>query len=637
MIDDTPPATRGTPPGVSAPTASRSDDPVPTTAADASTSAGRALVPGVFWPTAVIVLAFVLATLFFPDQMTTAISAVQGAIITNFSWWYAAVALFFVLFCVYLAFSRKGAITMGKPDEKPEFSTLSWFSLLFAAGMGIGLVFYGMTEPLMHFVSPRPDIAATNPTQGQASQNALATTFLHWGLQPWAIYAVVGVAVGLAIHRRGRPLSLRWAFESILGEKRTRGGWGHLIDTLALVGTVFGVATSLGLGVTQMAAGLRALGFVPEDSAWLEYVMIALVTCVVLYTVVSGVERGMKWLSNFNLILAAGLLLFLLIVGPTSFLFKEMVQSTGAYLQNYFANSLNVSAFFGAEGDAWQAGWTAYYWGWWMSWTPFVGIFIARISRGRTVREFIAGVMLVPTLISILWFGILGGTAIYMETVRPAGYESVVGADGSIDANTALFQVVEQLPAGSVMMVGFILLSAVFFVTSSDSGSLVMGMLATGGDVNPKVMIRIFFAIATAFMAAALLMAGGLSAIQTLAITIGLPFSIMMLVMCLSTFRILSYSVARVEAVRRAAMLASIKDRLGLETDDPDVVDGGPVAASQWWASLSRDRQHRIAQVASPGADHEIRLADGTPAGSTPVAPSRGPSADAPGGSTAAG
>ena len=316
-----------------------------------------------------IVLGFVVATMLLPEQMTDAIGAVQQGIITNFSWWYAAVALFFVLFCLYLAFSRKGQITMGKPDEKPEFSTLSWFSLLFAAGMGIGLVFYGMTEPMMHFVTPRPDLAATDPNEGQAAQQALATTFLHWGLQPWAIYAVVGVAVGLAIHRRGRPLSLRWAFEPLLGERRTRGGWGHLIDNIALIGTVFGVATSLGLGVTQMAAGLRSLGFVPQDAAWLEYVMIALVTCVVLYTVVSGVERGMKYLSNFNLILAAGLLLFVAIVGPTAFLMKEMVQSTGAYLNGFFANSLNVSAFFGAEGDAWQAGWTAYYWGWWMSWT----------------------------------------------------------------------------------------------------------------------------------------------------------------------------------------------------------------------------------------------------------------------------
>ena len=616
MTDTTPPHRTPAPPGSA--DASTPSPTVPATSADAQTGPGRSLVGWVFWPSTVIVLGFVVATMLLPEQMTDAIGAVQQGIITNFSWWYAAVALFFVLFCLYLAFSRKGQITMGKPDEKPEFSTLSWFSLLFAAGMGIGLVFYGMTEPMMHFVTPRPDLAATDPNEGQAAQQALATTFLHWGLQPWAIYAVVGVAVGLAIHRRGRPLSLRWAFEPLLGERRTRGGWGHLIDNIALIGTVFGVATSLGLGVTQMAAGLRSLGFVPQDAAWLEYVMIALVTCVVLYTVVSGVERGMKYLSNFNLILAAGLLLFVAIVGPTAFLMKEMVQSTGAYLNGFFANSLNVSAFFGAEGDAWQAGWTAYYWGWWMSWTPFVGIFIARISRGRTVREFIVGVLLVPTLISIVWFGVLGGTAIYLETVRPKGYRSVVGPDGAIDANTALFQVIEQLPGGVMMMIGFILLSAVFFVTSSDSGSLVMGMLATGGDVNPKVTVRIFFAIATAFMAAALLMAGGLSAIQTLAITIGLPFSVMMLVMCVATLRVLSYSVARVEAVRRKAMLGSIKDRLGLDTDDPDVVEGGPVAASQWWASLSRDHQRKIAQMASPGPTDEIRLHAGqAPVGGT--------------------
>ncbi|UBH24803.1 BCCT family transporter [Micrococcus porci] len=581
--------------------------PAPATA-DQADRGHAGLLPWVFWPSTLIVLLFVVATLAFPAQMTDVIGDVQAAIIRNFSWWYAIVAFAFVVFCAYLVFSRKGSITLGKPDEKPEFSTMSWFALLFAAGMGIGLVFFGMTEPLMHFTSPRPDLAAANPTEAQAAQSALATTFLHWGLQPWAIYAVVGVAVGLAIHRRGRPLSLRWAFEPLLGERRVRGGWGHLIDNIALIGTVFGVATSLGLGVTQMAAGLRSLGIVPADSPWLEYAMIAAVTCVVMYTVVSGVERGMKWLSNINLVLAAGLLLFIALVGPTPFLLKETVQSFGAYLQNFFADSLNVSAFYGAEGDAWQAGWTAYYWGWWMSWTPFVGIFIARISRGRTVREFLMGVLLVPTLVCVVWFGILGGTAIWLETVRPAGYTSVVGADGAIDSNSALFQVLEQLPAGLLLVIGAIILSGIFFVTSADSGALVMGMLATGGDVNPKTAVKIFFAIATAFMAAALLAAGGLSAIQTLAITIGLPFSVLMLVMCVATFRSLGYSAARVEAVRRQAMLASIQDRLGKDTDDDEVVEGGPVAASQWWASLSRDHQRTIARLASPGPDDEIRL-----------------------------
>jgi len=580
------------------------------------------LVPGtgrlkgwVFWPSAVIILAFVGVTLAFPEAMETGIGAVQSAIIANFSWWYALVALVFVFFCLYLGFSRKGKITMGRPDEGPEFSTMSWFALLFAAGMGIGLVFYGMTEPLMHFTSPRPDVGAGDPNSGELAEAALATTFMHWGLQPWAIYAVVGVAVGLAIHRRGRPLSLRWAFEPLIGEKNTRGGWGNLIDNIALIGTVFGVATSLGLGVTQMAAGLRSLGIVAEDSAWLEYVMIAGVTAVVLYTVVSGVARGMKWLSNFNLVLAAGLLLFLAIVGPTAFLFKETVQSFGAYMQNFLGDSLNVSAFFGEEGDAWQAGWSAYYWGWWMSWTPFVGIFIARISRGRTVRTFIMGVLAVPTLISVLWFGILGGTAIYFETVKPAGYASVVGADGKVDANSALFQVLEQMPAGTLMVIGAIILSAVFFVTSSDSGSLVMGMLATGGDPEPKMWIRLFFAIATAFMAAALLMAGGLSAIQTLAITIGLPFSVLMLLMCVATLRTLGYSVARVEAVRRQAQLASIKSHLGLDTDD-EVVDG-PATASAWWASLSDEGKHRIAQMASAGPDDVITVTPPSGSGSS--------------------
>ncbi|MDO5634185.1 MAG: BCCT family transporter [Micrococcus sp.] len=573
------------------------------------------LVNWVFWPTAIVVLSFTAAALIAPAATESVISEIQSVLISNFSWWFQLLALGFVVFCLFVAFTRRGRITLGPPDSKPEFSLLSWLSLLFAAGMGIGLVFYGMTEPLMHFNTPRPSIAEGEPSVAVAAEDALSTTFMHWGLQPWAIYAVVGLAIAHAIHRRGRPLSVRWAVEPLIGEKAARGGWGTFIDVFALAGVVFGVATSLGLGVTQMSAGLRSLGVVPpaEESPWFEYVLIFAITLAVLWSVLSGVARGMKWLSNFNLILAAGLVIFLLIVGPTQFLLKETVQTAGSYLQNFIGDSLSTSAFFGEEGDAWQAGWSTFYWAWWMSWTPFVGVFIARISRGRTVREFIMGVLLVPTAISIVWFGTLGGLAIYNEINPPAGYTSVVGEDGSIDVNTALFQVLEQLPGGAILVVGAVILSAVFFITSSDSGSLVMAMISTGGDPEPKRWIRIFFTFMTGGLAAALLAAGGLGAIQALAITIGIPFSILMLLMCVAVFRALGANVRRVEAVRRQAMLASIKDRLGLESDD-DVIDAGPVSASVWWASLSRERQQRIAQVASPGPDSEITLHGSTAA-----------------------
>ena len=556
-----------------------------------------------FWPASLVILAFIAVTMAAPQAMETGIGAVQQAIIRNFSWWYVLVALLFVVFCLYVGFSKMGDVKLGRPDHDPEFSNLAWFALLFAAGMGIGLVFYGMTEPLSHFANPRPALEAAAPSVGVRSEQALSLTYLHWGLQPWAIYAVVGLAISHAIHRRGRPLSIRWALEPLIGERATRGGWGHLIDSLALVGTVFGVATSLGLGVTQMGAGLRSLGVVPDDNQWIEYLMIVIVSGFVIWSVTSGVTRGMKWLSTTNLMIAAGLVLFLLIAGPTQFLAKEMVQTLGEYLQNFISRSLNTSAFYGSAGDAWQSGWTTFYWAWWMSWTPFVGVFIARISRGRTVRQFVFGVMIVPTLISVVWFGVLGGTALYYEATLPSGYTSVIAADGSVNASSALFQVMEQLPGGTFLVVGAILLSAIFFITSSDSGSLVMAMIATGGNPEPPNRIRLFFAVATALMAAALLLAGGLTAIQTLAITIGLPFSLLMVMMCVATFRALDANVKRAESLRRRALLADLSERFGMDSDD-DALDAGPISADFWWANLSRERRLEIAKTSAGRVGH---------------------------------
>lgn len=569
------------------PTTSRTDSKL-----DGSTSSSG-IARWVFWPTAVIVLAFVSFTIINPTAMSVGISAVQSAIIQNFSWWYVLLAFGFVLFCIYLGFSRKGNVKLGRPEHEPEFSLISWFSLLFAAGMGIGLVFYGVTEPLTHYATPRPSIAEQGLSDGANAQEALATTFLHWGFQPWAIYAVVGLALAHAIHRRGRPLAVRWALEPLIGEKATRGGWGNLVDVIALVGTVFGVATSLGLGVTQMSAGLQSLGVVDADNHWIEYAIIVIVTCFVLWSVLSGVSRGMKWLSNINLVLAAGLLLFVLIVGPTQFLAKEIVQSIGHYLQNWLGMSTDTSAFTGQAGSDWQASWSTFYWGWWMSWAPFVGVFIARISRGRTVREFIMGVMLVPALITFVWFGVLGGTAIFNEMNRPDGYTSVIGPNGAVNANSALFQVLEQLPAGSILVVGAILLSAIFFITSSDSGSLVMAMIATGGDTEPRNWIRVFFALATAALAAALLLAGGLSAIQTLAITIALPFSVIMVLICIATFKALQRNVSRADKLRREALVSDLAEKFGLDSDD-DAIESGPRSADAWWDGLSSKRRQTI-------------------------------------------
>lgn len=571
-------------------------DPVPTRLIGSKTFA-----PWVLWPTAVIVLVFVVITMMFPEAMEAGIGAVQMVLIANFSAYYVLIAFFFVLFCFALVVSKKGSVRLGRADQEPEFSLLSWFALLFAAGMGIGLVFFGVTEPVSHFANPRPELAPSNPTEGELAEYGLATTFLHWGLQPWALYAVVGLSIGLAIHRRGRPLSVRWAVEPLIGVKATRGRWGDLVDIVALTTTVFGVATSLGLGVTQINAGLISLGVIDEDNQWFQFAAISAITLGVLWSVLSGVGRGMKWLSTTNLILAAGLLLFVLIVGPTQFLTKGFVQGLGAYMQNYLGWSLSTSAFTGEAGVAWQSSWSTFYWAWWLAWAPFVGVFIARISRGRTIREFIMGTILVPTLLCAVWFAILGGTAIYNEIYRPNGYQSVIGPDGAVDSNSALFQAMEQVPGGVVIVIGAIILSAIFFITSADSGSLVMAMIATGGNPEPKGWIRVLFTLVTALLAASLLLAGGLTAIQTLSIIIGLPFSVLMIMMCIASWKTLGNSVRRHERLQRQAFLSNISEKFGLETDD-DAEETGPVSADFWWSGLSRERRKAIAERAQQGA-----------------------------------
>ena len=515
----------------------------------------------VFWPAAVVVTIFVAFAMLFPDATEAVFDSVQSSIVSNFNWYYVLLAAFFVVFCLWMGFSRYGSIKLGKDDDEPEFSLRSWFSLLFAAGMGIGLVFYGVSEPLSHFAQPRPGVTGTD---NQLAQQALSQTYLHWGVHAWSIYVVIGLALAYAIHRRGRPVSIRWALEPLLG-KRVRGGWGHAIDVVALVGTVFGVATSLGLGVLQISAGLESIGIV-ESSELLNIGLIVVITGFVLLSVLSGVSRGMKWLSNFNLALAAALVIFVLIVGPTQFLLRDFVQSIGNYLQNVIGLTFNVSAFTGDQGENWQGAWTTFYWAWWISWSPFVGIFIARISRGRTVRQFVTGVIIVPTLITFLWFSVLGGTALYSQLHGEGG---LVNDDGSVTVESALFAALEQLPGGSVLVIGAILLIAIFFITSADSGSLVMSMIATGGQIEPKGWIRVFFTCSTSLLAIALLLSGGLEALKTAAIIIALPFSVVMLAICWSTVVAFNRELRAYDKAERAALLDRIGDYYGLEVEEP--------------------------------------------------------------------
>jgi choline/glycine/proline betaine transport protein len=515
----------------------------------------------VFWPAAVIVTIFVVFAILLPDATERVFDGIQTSIVSNFNWYYVLLAAFFVAFCLWMGFSRYGDIKLGKDDDEPEFSLGSWFSLLFAAGMGIGLVFYGVSEPLSHFAQPRPGVVGT---EVELAQQALSQTYLHWGVHAWSIYVVIGLALAYAIHRRGRPVSIRWALEPILG-RRVRGAWGHAIDVIALVGTLFGVATSLGLGVLQISAGLESAGIIQSSMA-LNLGIIAVVTTFVLFSVLSGVSKGMKWLSNFNLVLAGALVIFVLIVGPTQFLLRDFVQSIGHYLQNVIGLTFTVSAFTGGEGETWQGAWTTFYWAWWISWSPFVGIFIARISRGRTVRQFVTGVILVPTLITFLWFSVLGGTALYSELRGEGG---LVDTDGSVSVESALFEALAQLPGGTVLVIGAILLIAIFFITSADSGSLVMSMIATGGQIEPKGWIRVFFTCITSLLAIALLLSGGLEALKTAAIVIALPFSVVMIAICWSTVVAFNRELRAYDKAERAALLERIGDYYGLEVEEP--------------------------------------------------------------------
>lgn len=505
------------------------------------------LAPRVFWPALVLVVGVVVAAVAWPAGTGEVFAAVQSWIVEELGWLYVLVIAGFVVFAIVIGASRLGTITLGQDGEQPEYSTASWFSMLFAAGMGIGLVFYGVAEPLSYAtVSPKP---GWGDEPAEVAGMSMAQTFVHWGLHPWAIYAVIGLAVAYAIHRRGRPVSIRWALEPLLGD-RVKGWAGDVIDILAILGTVFGIATSLGLGVQQIAAGLDAIGLVADPSGrWLLIGLIVGITFVATMSVVSGVGAGIKWLSNINLSLAGILMVSVLVLGPTLFIFRNFVESLGFYFGNVLQMTFDVGAFHGDVGQEWYQSWTIFYWGWWISWAPFVGVFIARIFRGRTVREFVAGVLLAPTLVGFLWFSVLGGAGLYRQLFG-TGDLVAEGATG-IDAPATLFHLLADLPLGQVFSVLAIIVIALFFITSSDSGSLVVDMLASGGHPNPPTWSRVLWSIIEGAVAISLLLAGGLAALQSAALATALPFAVVLVLMCAAIVRGLRYEYRRKEFDRR--------------------------------------------------------------------------------------
>lgn len=510
------------------------------------------LAKGVFFISSGIVLAAVLFALLLPEAFAATIDGVKTTVVNAVGWYYVLIVTIFVAFALIVAMTRLGSVRLGRDDEEPEYSTFSWFSMLFAAGMGIGLVFWGAAEPLSFFTGDGtvPPNAEHLDTQDRAMR-AMGQTFLHWGLHAWGIYVIVGLAVAYATHRRGRPISIRWALEPVLG-KYTNSWVGDLVDIIAIVGTLFGVATSLGFGVNQIFAGLAHIGLVPEGMQWLKVVMVLVITALATLSAASGVDKGIKYLSNANMGLAALLLVAILILGPTLFLLRDFVAGIGYYIQNFIQLSFQTLPFFGDKGAEWLNGWTVNYWGWWMSWSPFVGVFIARISRGRTVREFIIGVLMVPTLLTMLWFTVMGGTAISQMVLRGLDLRQ---DDGTIDPNTALFDMFSNLPGGAVLSGVAILLVTIFFVTSADSGAFVVDMIAHRGDPQPPRITRIFWAVASGVIAAALIGTSissgggdsGMSALQTLALLAAAPFSVVMIGMMVSIWKELRSEVRVME------------------------------------------------------------------------------------------
>ena len=482
----------------------------------------------VFWVSAVLILIFVMGTLIAPGSAKEIFDGAKGWSIAYFDWLFMVGGNVFVLFCLALIFLPVSRIRIGGADARPEFSTLSWFAMLFAAGMGIGLMFWSVAEPTAYYTNwygTPLNAAARTPAGADA---ALGATMFHWGLHPWAIYAVVGLSLAFFSYNKGLPLTIRSGFFPLIKEW-TWGWFGHVIDIIAVLATIFGLATSLGFGARQAASGLKFL-FGIDPGLGTQVAIIIGVTFIAVMSVVRGLERGVKLLSNINMGLAAILLAFVIIVGPTIAILTAM----GTAATNYFENIIPLSNWIGRADDKFFHGWTVFYWAWWISWSPFVGMFIARISRGRTVREFIIAVLLVPTLVTLVWMGAFGGAAL-----DQAQHEIGALAKGIGEVSLAMFQMLENLPIASVTSFFAITLVLIFFITSSDSGSLVIDSITSGGKLDAPVPQRIFWATMEGVIAGALLFGGGkdaLGALQAAAITVGLPFTLVLLIMCVGLY-----------------------------------------------------------------------------------------------------
>ncbi|MCD8786096.1 glycine betaine uptake BCCT transporter [Staphylococcus gallinarum] len=488
---------------------------------------GRKISP-VFIYSAIIVAIVVLIGAILPEQFDTITNNIKLWITEKLGWYYLILTTFIVFFCIFLIFSPIGKLKLGKPNDKPEFNTVSWFAMLFSAGMGIGLVFYGAAEPMADFASP-PN---ADPKTTAAYTEALRSTFFHWGFHAWAIYGVVALALAYAQFRKGEAGLISRTLRPLLGNK-VEGPIGTIIDVLAVFATVVGVAVSLGMGALQINGGLNYLFGIPNN-VWVQAIIIVVVTILFIMSAWSGLSKGIQYLSNLNISLGAILMIAVLIIGPTVLILNMMTSSTGSLLNSFLLNTFDTAAQ-NPQKREWMSSWTLYYWGWWLSWSPFVGIFIARVSKGRSIREFIAGVLLVPALVSFVWFSVFGVLGIETGKKHPELFK--------MTAETQLFGVFNYIPLGMVLSIIALVLIASFFITSADSATFVLGMQTTYGSLEPSNVVKVTWGIAQSLIAFVLLFAGGgdgakaLNAIQSAAIISALPFSFVVIMMMISFYK----------------------------------------------------------------------------------------------------
>jgi choline/carnitine/betaine transport len=511
------------------------DTPLPDPAAPITSAEQRQPVDWwIFGIAAGLVVAFIVWGVASVESLSAVSSAVLSGVMNAGGWAFVLVASGFVVFALWLAFGSRGKIPLGRADEEPEFRTVSWVAMMFSAGMGIGLMFYGVGEPLSHYTSPPPGtVAAGSP---EALDVAMATTLFHWTLHPWAIYAVVGLAIAYSTFRRGRRSLISSAFTPLLGERRAEGAFGKFVDILAIFATLFGSAASLGLGTLQIGAGLQANGL-PEAPIGLLIGIIAVLTLAFVASAVSGVAKGIQWLSNINMVLAAVLALFVFVAGPTILILNLIPTAIG----NYFGDMAQMAARTAATGGdataAWLSGWTVFYWAWWISWTPFVGMFIARISRGRTIKQFVVGVLFIPSLVSLVWFAIFGGAAIDLQ--RSGTDLASAGLEGQ------LFGLLHSIPLGGLLSVVAMTLTAIFFVSGADAASVVTGTLSQHGTIRPTRWVVVFWGVVMGAIAAIMLAIGAtqagagepdeaLTGIRDITIISAAPFALVMVALCIA-------------------------------------------------------------------------------------------------------